>query len=134
MMRSQRGNAAVQVVWAIAGIVVIVSAFMFVRDSKPGAPVAFTTPYQAVLLANGPLVYYGKLEGYGTLRPVLTDVYVIVSQTNSDTKQTSNTLIKLDKVRELHQPDRMYLNPTQILAVEPVASNSKVGQLLAQAH
>jgi hypothetical protein len=129
MMRNERGSAAVQMVWVVAGIVVIVAAFLLVRDARPGAPVAFTTPYQAVLLTNG-TAYFGKLEGYGTPRPVLTEVYYIVSQTNPETKQQSNVLVKRGK--ELHEPDKMYLNPNQILCVEPVGEKSKVAQLIAQ--
>jgi hypothetical protein len=63
---------------------------------------------------------------------VLTDVYVIVTQTNPDTKQTNKGLFKLEKVEDLYQPDRMYLNPSQILGVEPVNTNSKVAQLITQ--
>ena len=131
MTKNQQGNAAVQVVWVLAGIVIIVAAFMMVKHTRPGEPVAFTTPYQAVLMTNG-VAYYGKLAGYGTPRPVLTDVYVIVTQTNPE--QTSKGLFKLDKVEDLYQPDRMYLNPNQILGVEPVGTNSKVAQLIGQAH
>jgi|SRR5271169_4240197 len=131
MTRNQQGGAAVQVVWVLAGIVVIVAALLFVRNTGPGSPVAFTTPYQAVLLTNGS-AYFGKLEGYGTPRPVLTEVYYIVTQTNPETKQPSNVLVKRGK--ELHEPDRMYLNPNQILCVEPVGEKSKVAQLIAQAH
>src|SRR5580698_9696166 len=131
MMRNERGSAAVQIVWVLAGIIVIVSAFLFVRNTSPGPAVVFTTPYQAVLLMNGS-AYFGKLEGYGTPRPVLTEVYYIVTQTNPETKQSSNVLVKRGK--ELHEPDRMYLNPAQILCVEPVGPNSKVAQLISQAH
>lgn len=131
MMRNQRGSAAVQVVWAVTAIVVVIAAFMIVKNTSPGAPVVFTTPYQAVLLANNSL-YFGKLEGYGTPRPVLTEVYYIVTQNNPETKQTNSVLVKRGK--ELHEPDRMYLNPTQILLVEPVGEKSKVAQLIAQAH
>jgi len=132
MIRNQQGNAAVQAVWFLAGIVVIVSAFMFVRGARPGPAVVFTTPYQAVLLTNGS-AYFGKLEGYGTPRPVLTDVYYIVTENNPDTKQSNKVLVKLGKI-ELHEPDRMYLNPTQIVGVQPVGTNSKVAQLIAQQH
>lgn len=104
------------------------------RDaSRPHArvtSVAFTTPYQAVLLTNGS-VYFGHLEGYGGHNPVLTDVYYIVTQTNPETKQSNNVLVKRGK--ELHEPDRMYLNPNQLLFVEPVGPNSRVAQLIAQA-
>lgn len=129
MQSKQQGSAAIQIVWAITAIVVIAAAFMIVRDTRPGPAVVFTTPYQAVLLANG-TAYFGKLEGYGTPRPVLNEVYYIVSQTNPETKQPSNILVKRGK--ELHEPDRMYLNPNQILCVEPVGEKSKVAQLIAQ--
>jgi hypothetical protein len=129
MMRNQQGSAAVQIVWVVAGIVVIAAAFLLVRNTRPGAPVAFTTPYQAIVLANGS-AYFGKLEGYGTPQPVLSEVYYIVSQTNPETKQSTNVLVKRGK--ELHEPDRMYLNPNQILFVEPVGEKSKVAQLIAQ--
>jgi hypothetical protein len=76
-------------------------------------------------------VYFGKLEGYGTPRPVLTQVFYIVNQTNPETKQTANVLVKRGK--EMHEPDRMYLNPQQIMFVEPVSPSSKVAQLIAEA-
>jgi hypothetical protein len=129
MTSRQQGSAAVQGVWVVAGIVVIVAALMFIWSNGSAKPVKFTTPYQAVLLTNG-TAYFGKLDGYGTPRPVLSEVYYIVSQTNPDTKQTSNVLVKRGK--ELHEPDRMYLNPNQILCVEPVGEKSKVSQLIAQ--
>lgn len=91
---------------------------------------AFPTPYQAVLLSNG-AVYYGKLTGYETRQTVLTDVYYIVSKTDPTTKQVTNVLVKRGK--ELHGPDRMYLNPSQIVSVEPVGTDSKVAQLIEQA-
>jgi hypothetical protein len=131
MTRNQQGSSAVQAVWVMAGIAVIVAALLFIRSAAAKSPVAFTTPFQAVLLTNGS-AYFGKLDGYGTSRPVLKEVYYIVSQTNPETKQASNVLVKRGK--ELHEPDRMYLNPTQILCVEPVGEKSKVAQLIAQAQ
>ncbi|MFZ0317763.1 MAG: hypothetical protein WAL56_01450, partial [Candidatus Sulfotelmatobacter sp.] len=67
-MKSQQGSAAVQVVWVLTGIVVMVVALLLLKDLKPGPAVTFSTPYQAVLLTNG-TAYFGKLEGYGTNRP-----------------------------------------------------------------
>jgi hypothetical protein len=52
--------------------------------AAPPTAVTFTTPYQAVLLSNNS-VYYGKLAGFGTPNPVLTDVFYIVSQSNPET-------------------------------------------------
>lgn len=89
----------------------------------------FDTPYQAVLLIGGN-VYFGRLEGYGTRFPVFTDVFYVQSSVNPDTKQTVNVLVKRGK--ELHAPDRMYINPSQIILVEPVGPESKVAQLIAE--
>ncbi|MGC2111629.1 MAG: hypothetical protein WA655_19085 [Candidatus Korobacteraceae bacterium] len=100
--------------------------YHLVTQKSPG----FSTPYQAVLLSNG-AVYYGKLTGYRTHNPILTDVFYIVSKTNPDTKQVTNVLVKRGK--ELHGPDRMYLNANQIVFVEPVGPDSKVAQLINEA-
>jgi hypothetical protein len=127
----QRGFAILQIIWVLAGLLVAsAAAWHVVREARDtrGAQVTFETPYQAVLLANGS-VYFGKLEGYGTDRPVLTEVFYIVTQTNTETKQSANVLVKRGK--ELHEPDRMYLNPQQIVFVEPVSATSKVAQLIA---
>ncbi len=91
----------------------------------------FTTPYQAVLLSNG-AVYYGKLSGFGSHNPSLTDIFYIVSKTDPETKQVTNVLVKRGK--ELHGPDRMYLNANQIVYVEPVGADSKVAQLINEAN
>jgi len=61
---------------------------------------------------------------------VLTDVYYIVTKTDPDSKQTQNILVKRGK--ELHGPDRMYLNAGSIIFVEPVGTDSKVAQLIAE--
>ena len=100
-------------------------------SARTPQPVSFPSTYQAVLLGNNS-VYFGKLSGYGTPNPVLTDVFYIVTQTDPETKQTKNILVKRGK--ELHGPDRMYLNPGQIVFVEPVGADSKVAQLIAEAN
>jgi small nuclear ribonucleoprotein (snRNP)-like protein len=131
-MRNQRGAAAVQLVWILAGLIVIAAAVWGIVDhAKHSSAVQFSTPYQAVLLMNG-AVYFGHLQGYGQPNPVLTDVFYIVSQTNPETKQVNNILVKRGK--ELHEPDRMYINASHIVFVEPVGPNSKVAQLIAQAE
>jgi hypothetical protein len=129
MRENYRGAVATQIVWVVAGLLVIVAAGVFIVGRVRGRDVKFPTPYQAVLLSNGS-VYFGKLEGYGGPHPVLKEVYYIVSQTNPETKQVSNVLVKRGK--ELHQPDRMYLNANQIIFVEPVGLSSKVADLIQQ--
>ena len=118
------------VLGCLAGLVLLLSTGCAAPGKMEPTAVTFSTPYQAVVLINNS-VYYGKLAGYGTSNPVLTDVYYILSKTDPDTKKVSNVLIKRGK--ELHGPDRMYLNPSQIILVEPVGTDSKVAQLIAEA-
>jgi len=130
MTKSQRGIALLQIIWILAGILVIAAAAWHLIGHFRDSSTQFPTPYHAVLLANGS-VYFGHLQGYGGRQPVMTDVYYVVTQANPETKQTNNILVKRGK--ELHEPDRMYLNPSLIVLVEPVGPNSKVAQLIAQA-
>ncbi len=130
MKRNARGFALLQLIWTVAGFVVIAAALWHTVDRWRDHSVQFSTPFQAVLLTNGS-VYFGHLHGYGGQEPVLTEVYYVVTQTNPETKLSTNILIKRGK--ELHEPDRMYLNSQQILFVEPVGPSSKVAQLIAQA-
>lgn len=96
------------------------------KDAGP----ALTTPYHAVLLANGS-VFFGKLESAGTPFPVLRDVYYIRSQVNPETKQVANTLIK--RGQEWHQPDAMILNAQHVVVIEPVSPQSQVAKLIEEA-
>jgi hypothetical protein len=131
MMETQRGfGFVIRAIWTLAGLLVTAAVVWHLVEHSHEYKLAFTTPYQAVLLANGP-VYFGQLQGYGGKNPVLTNVFYVVSQTNPDTKQVNNVLVKRGK--ELHEPDRMYLNPNEVVFVEPVGTNSKVAQLIAQA-
>jgi hypothetical protein len=111
-------------------IAVLLAAVMLDWRSK-NSPTIFPTPYQAVLLSNG-AVYYGKLQGYGTPHPVLTEVFYIVARTDPKTNASSNILVKRGK--ELHEPDRMYLNPNSVVFVETVGRTSKVAQLISEAN
>jgi hypothetical protein len=129
MTKDQRGLALVHIIWIIAGVLVIVAAAWHLAGQFRNTDVQFSTSFQAVLLSNGS-VYFGHLHGYGGRQPVLSEVYYVVTQTNPDTKETKNVLVKRGK--ELHEPDRMYLSPNQIIFVEPVGPGSKVAQLIAQ--
>jgi hypothetical protein len=129
MEETQRRTGVTQIVWLVAGVLVIVAASVFLVGKVRSREVQFPTPYQAVLLTNGS-VYFGKLAGYGGASPVLSEVYYIVSQTDPETKKVSNMLVKRGK--ELHAPDRMYLNANQILFVEPVGPSSKVANLIQE--
>ena len=117
--------------WIGLSLLMFIAVILMTGCSAPPTAVTFTTPYQAVLLSNNS-VYYGKLAGFGTPNPVLTEVFYIVTQTNPETKQVSNMLVKRGK--ELHGPDRMYLNASSIVFVEPVGADSKVAQLINEAN
>jgi len=129
MRSNERGVVTMATAGVIVAILGILAASIFLVETYKDNSVKFDTAYQAVLLTNGS-VYFGKLEGYGTSSPVLRDIYYVQSGASPETKQATNVLIKRGK--ELHAPDRMYLNPTQILLVEPVGAESKVAQLIAQ--
>lgn len=87
----------------------------------------FKTEYQAVVLGNGP-VYFGKIDKIGKNYIEMTDVFYVQSQQNPDTKQVENRLVKRGK--EMHEPDRMYLNNAHILLIEPVSPNSKMAKTM----
>ena len=129
MKRSEQGIGLAVVMWILVGLLALAILGVHLSRAIRGSAVRFNTPYQAVLLTNGS-VYFGHLQDYGTSHPLLTDVYYVVSQGNPETKQVTNSLIKRGK--ELHEPDRMYLNPNQIVFVESVGPNSKVAQLIAE--
>jgi hypothetical protein len=130
MRNNERGIGLAAVIWILVGFLVLAALGVHLYHAIRGNAIRFDTSYQAVLLTNGS-VYFGHLQGYGTTHPVLMDVYYVVSQTDPETKQVKSSLIKRGK--ELHEPDRMYLNPSQIVFVETVGTNSKVAQLIAQA-
>jgi len=130
-MTNNRIGGLIPVVWLVAGILVVIAAAWTIVGSVRGSSVHFPTRYEAVVLMNG-AVYFGRFQGYGGPHPVLMDVYYIVSQQDPTTKEVKNVLVKRGK--ELHEPDRMYVNPGEILFVEPVGPNSKVAQLIAQAQ
>ena len=107
----------------------IAAAAIFLLGCNKDQSAKFETTYQAVLLTNGS-VYFGKLDGYQTKFPLLSDVYYVQTGVDPATKKSTSVLVKRGK--ELHSPDRMYLNPSQIVLVEPVGPDSKVAQLIAE--
>ena len=111
----------------VAAIIIALSILLASWLGSRTHVVQFDKPYQAVLLSNSQ-VYYGRLEGYGTDHPVLREVYYIQTTVNPQTHEQNNILTRRGK--EWHGPDRMYLNPSQILLVEPVGTDSKVADLI----
>jgi hypothetical protein len=86
------------------------------------------TTYQAVLLDNGQ-VYYGRIERTDSELTVLTDVYYVQNQVDTQTKEVKNILIR--RGNEWHAPNRSVINTRHIIVIEPVTAGSKVAQLIA---
>ena len=101
-----------------------------VANAVPAA-IKLTTEYQAVHLDNGQLLF-GKLEQAGSDYPVLRNVFAEQSQVNQTTKEVTRVLVK--RSVELHNPDYMILNAKHIVAIEPVATNSRVAEVIKQAN
>lgn len=94
-----------------------------------GAPqIATGSTYQAVLLATGE-AYYGRLRAVRPSFLELADVYYVRRRSESDGGGTSVSLVK--RGAEWHGPDRMYVNATQVLLIEPVAPESTIGRAIA---
>jgi hypothetical protein len=96
------------------------------RNTTP----VFKTPFQAVLLDDNQ-VFYGKLSGLEGNYPVLDEVFYIKTGVDPQSKETKSVLVKRGK--ELHSPDRMYLNSRHIVLIEPVGASSQVAKLIEQA-
>jgi len=111
--------------------IVVVFGLLFIQGCGQGSTPKLQTEYQAVVLANGQVVF-GKAEFLGTEYVLLKDVFYIHSQVNQETKQVSNTLIK--KGQELHGAEQMYINTRNILTIEPVAPESRVAKLIKEAQ
>lgn len=122
--RPRRPNRLIYAALIVA-IAILINAWVV---SHPRT-IKFNQTYQAVLLTNNQ-VYFGKLEGYGTENPVLTEVYYVQSSMNPQTREQQNVLTQRGK--EWHSPDRMYINPKQIVIVEPVGPNSRVAELIKE--
>ena len=128
-MRGRKGTGPVSAILVIALVLIVAGgAIWFALTRNPR--VVLNTPYQAVLLTNGQ-VYFGKLEGLGTPFPVLRNVFYVQSGQDPQTKAVASVLIKRGK--EWHAPDRMILNTSMIVLVEPVNPTSRVAQLISEA-
>jgi hypothetical protein len=86
-----------------------------------------TSGRHAIFLTNNQVVF-GKLSGFGTPWPVVEDVYYVRTNVNQATKEVANVLVK--RGNEWHSPDRMVINASHILFVEPVGSGSRVIELI----
>lgn len=76
------------------GIVVLAAVLSLLAGcDQKAAKIHLETEYQAVYLDNGQ-VLYGRLEGAGSAYPLLRDVYYIQRQTDPETKEVKNVLLR----------------------------------------
>ena len=113
-----------------AAVVALLAMLVYQNSDTRRSSPALTTPYQAVLMANGS-AFFGKLENAGSPFPVLREVYYIRSQVNQETKEVKNALIK--RGNEWHAPDSMTLNARHIMLIEPVKPDSQLAKLIEEA-
>lgn len=105
-------------------------AVLVYQNTRARAVPDLSTPYHAVALTNNQ-VYFAKVDGLGTDYVVLRDVFYIQSRVvNPETKQVANVLIK--RGGEWHAPDRMIINRSSVLLIEPVKEGSQVAKLIAE--
>lgn len=87
------------------------------------------TTWQSVTLINGQL-FFGRLEPAAGDFLALRDVFYVQTRQNPDTKAVANILVK--RGAEPHQPDRMLINRSQVLTIEPVKTDSQIAKLIAE--
>ncbi len=118
------------IVFALFGsAIVALLAGLLYQNARVHAEPELTTPFHGVLLTNGQ-AFIGRLEKAGSAFPVLREVYYVRSQTNPETKQVVNALVK--RGQEWHSPDAMILSASHIVLIEPVKPDSQMGKLIEE--
>lgn len=115
----------------VAGLLAVVVALLMLISyqlNQSEALPAMTSQYQTVVLSTGQ-VYFGKLEKAAGENYILRDVFYVLSQSDPETRQVSNVLVRRGK--ELHGPDYMVLRRNHVIMIEPVGDSSQVAQLIA---
>ncbi|MBI4938621.1 MAG: hypothetical protein HY846_10510 [Nitrosomonadales bacterium] len=106
-------------------------ALLLAGCASSGSSHKFTTEYQAVFMDNGHM-FFGKLEQAGCDYPLLRNAFTVQNQADPATKEIKSALVR--RGVELHGPDYTVLNAKHIVAIEPVAGNSRVAQIIKQAE
>ncbi len=110
--------------------VLVLVAFLLAGCQRAPQKPTFGTPYQAVLLDNGQLLF-GKLADTGPVGySTLIDVFYVQTQTNRETGNVTSVLIR--RGQESHRPGIMYISTRHIVLVESVAPDSPIATLIAQ--
>lgn len=114
----------------LAAVVIAVASSVLAWQSLRRHPVPDTgTAYQSVALMNGQL-YFGRVEAADGGYLALRDVFYVQTRQNPDTRAVANVLVR--RGAEPHQPDRMLINGSQVMLIEPVKSDSPIARLIAE--
>lgn len=108
--------------------IVALLAVRLVQDQRRLHRPLLTTPYQAVTLVDGG-VRYGRIDHLGSDHPVLRDAFTVSHETDPATQRAKLTMRRLRDGPT--GADHLIFPVSAIVSVEPVASDSPVGTLIA---
>lgn len=109
-------------------LVLILAASVYQSQRRFHKPL-LTTPYQAVTLLNG-TVLYGRLDHLGTDHPVLRDAITINRTTDGATGLQAYEAVRLKDGEQ--GSDHLIFPTSALLMVAPVQPESPMGKLIAE--
>lgn len=110
-------------------VVLVLAASVYQSQRRFHKPL-LTTPYQAVTLLNGAVVY-GRLDHLGTDHPVLRDAVTISRSTDGATGLQAYEAVRLKDGEQ--GSDHLIFPVTALVTVAPVQPDSPIGRLIAEA-
>jgi len=125
--RSAEFNYKSSIIKNVVFIIMIAVISISLMSCEKSAKIEFNTNYQALLLSNNN-AYFGRIENMDSQFITLTDIFYIQTKPTDDPKLVNNVLIKRGK--EIHKPDKMYISREHVIAIEPVANDSQLADLI----
>lgn len=110
-------------------VVLVLAASVYQSQRRFHKPL-LTTPYQAVTLLNGSVVY-GRLDHLGTDHPVLRDAVTINRTTDGATGVQSYEAVRLKDGEQ--GSDHLIFPVSALVMVAPVQPESPFGRLIVEA-
>lgn len=121
-----------QALLVVAGlsIVTMLAVLVYQNHRRFHRPL-LTTPYQAVTLTNG-TVLYGRIDHLGSDHPVLRDVFSVRLEPDPQTGKQQYVLVK--RKDGVNGADHAIFPVAAILFIEPVQPDSTTGKLIEHAR
>lgn len=117
-----------QAVLVVIGLAVIAMlALIAYQNHRRFHRPLLTTPYQAVTLTNG-TVLYGRIDHLGSDHPVLRDVFTVRQERDSQSQKPQYVLVK--RKDEVNGADHAIFPVSAIVFIEPVQPDSTIGKLI----